>query len=130
MRTLLHVSCLLTIFLTLSSGSCRKDKLLAACVEPKASYDLKAGEQLYFCLDSNPTTGYSWAWLNRAAVRTVDSVGWVYTPDAQGVVGGGGRESWVFTARLPGRDTLKFGYRRPWEPGAPVRERSVIVVVR
>jgi inhibitor of cysteine peptidase len=112
------------------SGPCRKDKLPANCDEPKARYTLKVGEQVRFCLVSNPTTGYSWYWLNSSTVRAVDSVGRLYTPDAKGVPGSGGREAWSFRARLSGRDTLRLGYRRPWEADAPVREVSVIIVVK
>lgn len=112
------------------SGYCSKDSLPSACNEPKARYVLKVGEQIRFCLASNPTTGYSWSWLNSSSARAVDSVGRLYMPDAKGVPGSGGREAWSFRARLSGRDTLRLGYRRPWEADAPVREVSVIIVVK
>lgn len=81
-------------------------------------------------LAANATTGYSWT-LGDLPAGVVESVGAaVYTPDAapEGMVGSGGRSSWTFAAKKPGRETLRFEYRRAWEKDQPAAKTVTFVV--
>ena len=66
-------------------------------------------------LRANPTTGFEWqAIFDPAAVSLV---GRKYETGAGGV-GGGGDEVLTFRPLRPGRATITFDLRRPWEKGA------------
>ena len=67
---------------------------------------------------SNPTTGYSWRWVNRDN-QNVDSVSSEYKQDKapKMMVGVGGNETWTFSATKSGSTTLVFCYEQPWNPG-------------
>jgi predicted secreted protein len=80
--------------------------------------------------DSNPTTGYSWCWLNRGSVSIVDSMDFDYIPSKPVLVGSGGKEIWKFIGRKSGIDSLVFIYERSWEPGSGVRNKTYVVQVR
>ncbi len=81
-------------------------------------------------LESNPTTGFSWACdvANVAVAELIDSI---YKQDSasQGIDGAGGIEYFVFTCKQPGTTGVTFTYRRPWKGGetAEVRRAQLIV---
>jgi len=99
------------------------------CPEPEPAYAIPLGEKLSFCLSSNPSTGYAWAWTNRRAARAVDTSGWSFRSDEPGVPGAGGRETWTFTARNRGTDSIRMEYRREGEPNTTVQTRTVVLRV-
>lgn len=80
---------------------------------------------------SNGTTGYQWAWVNKSACASVDSVGFNYVLDRNDplLCGGGGTEEWIFKGVKPGVDTLRFVYHRPWENVAPADTKLVVINV-
>lgn len=113
--------------------------ILAGCSCPnktsnkknQADYEISANEEFQVSLKSNPTTGYSWRWVDSGAIEVVDSVAHRYVadkkPDHIMISGRGGREIWTFKGVKRGVDTLKMEYCRPWEKGS-VTDKKVIVV--
>jgi len=95
------------------------------CPEPEPAYAIPLGEKLSFCLPSNPSTGYAWAWENRGKVTTIDSSSWSFRSDRPGMPGSGGCETWIFRAKARGTDSLRMVYRRKWEPGSALQTRIV-----
>ena len=103
--------------------------------EPATSnnYDIAVHDTITLTLDSNPTTGYSWNWLNQNSVSIVTSAGSQYImdkPEDKKIAGRGGKEIWRFVGVKSGSDTIKLGYRRPWESAEPVKTMVVSVKVR
>ena len=96
-----------------------------ACPPPAASYALRLGGRVTISLASNPSTGYAWAWENRGRVTIIDSSGWSFHPNRPGLPGSGGCETWTFTAKTLGADSLRMVYRREWEPGSALQTRVV-----
>lgn len=98
-----------------------------------SSYDIAVNDTVQLMLDSNPTTGYSWGWLNQNVVSIVTSPGSQYTMDKtgeKGVTGRGGKELWRFIGVKNGADTIKLGYRRPWESVQPLKTMEIFIRVR
>ncbi len=78
------------------------------------------GQVFTVTLESNPSTGYRWEWVDHQD-STVEQMGEAqFKPRETGdppLVGAGGWESFDFKAVHPGQMTLKLVYRRPWEEG-------------
>lgn len=82
--------------------------------------------RLTIVLDENPTTGYGWSYTPSAEgmLREVSSE-YAQDPDSAGLMGAGGKRTWVFEGLMPGDVTLQFQYARPFEEGVdPVRSVS------
>ncbi|MGD0711842.1 MAG: protease inhibitor I42 family protein [Bacteroidales bacterium] len=95
----------------------------------KYDYEVAVGASFSIELGSNPTTGYRWHWVNRSSVSTVDTTGYKYVSSHPGMMGSGGKETWIFTGKKAGTDSLKFQYNRSWEkkPAVNLKEFSVKV---
>jgi inhibitor of cysteine peptidase len=129
MKTYIIVLCaLVTVF-----GGCVKAELdNAPQFEPKEKYAISVGDTIAFSISSNPTTGYSWGWLNQNSVSIVSSTGSQYTMDKtgeKGITGRGGKEIWKFIGVKNGSDTIKLGYRRPWESVQPIKTMNIFIRV-
>ena len=87
--------------------------------------DLKVGDNFVIRLKSNPTTGYSWSYVDDES-GIVKKVSNEYERDqANGnLVGSGGIEVWTFKAIKKGSLILKFQYARPWEKDVPPIEET------
>ncbi len=91
------------------------------------------GQVFTVTLESNPSTGYRWEWVDHQD-SIVEQMGEAqFKPRATGdppLVGAGGWESFDFQAVHPGQMTLKLVYRRPWEEGVePLKSFSLQVTV-
>ena len=77
---------------------------------------LPLGELLVITLESNPTTGYMWIVTKQdtESLLLVKKELVTNTSDS-GLVGAGGHEVLMFTARKKGQTSLQLEYRRPWE---------------
>jgi inhibitor of cysteine peptidase len=95
----------------------------------KATYTVGVHEDFTIVMKSNPTTGYSWRWVNSGTVAVVDSIGESYVPDKPMLDGSGGKEVWKFRGVKTGRDTLIFEYCRPWDPQSTADTNIVVVKV-
>jgi inhibitor of cysteine peptidase len=91
---------------------------------------VRAGERFAVRLDANPTTGFRWRLATRPDPAVAAPAGSDYTPDAGGLVGSGGTETWRFDAVAPGRTRIVLEYVRPWEHDQPpARTHTVDVTV-
>ncbi len=91
------------------------------------------GQVFTVTLESNPSTGYRWEWVDHQD-SIVEQMGEAqFKPRETGdppLVGAGGWESFDFKAVHPGQMTLKLVYRRPWEEGVePLKTFSLQVTV-
>ena len=76
---------------------------------------LKAGEIVEVCLESNPSTGYSWSLLTEPNKAIVTTVSQVMEGAAVPMPGAGGTDHWKFKAVAPGETGLVLVYKRGWE---------------
>jgi predicted outer membrane repeat protein len=93
---------------------------------------LRQGQILAVTLESNPTTGYSWAPLEKENSIFELFGDPIYLPAEQddGTVGSGGWEIYYFKSISAGQETLELIYRRPWETDAePAKTFSIDVTV-
>lgn len=90
---------------------------LAHC-EPLLVFVNKDQRSFSFQLKSNPTTGYRWKIeaYDEGQLKLIHSH---YIASQPQLMGGGGREEFVFKRLTPGKiDTqIKLRYQRSWEPG-------------
>ncbi len=91
------------------------------------------GQTFTVTLESNPSTGYRWEWVDQQD-SIVEQMGEAqFKPRETGdppLVGAGGWESFDFKAVNQGQMTLKLVYRRPWEEGVePLKTFSLQVTV-
>jgi len=95
--------------------------------------ELDKGQELIVQLEANHTTGYQWVLAEGGKATLKQEGAPVYTVQTSSplVVGAGGIETWRFRAAHPGREILRFEYRRPWEKDKPPeRVMRFNVVVR
>ena len=102
--------------------------------EDAGSYvTLGLADSLIVALDSNPTTGYSWALVSISDENVLQKVSDEYipapTPTGEPIVGSGGEEIWTFAPLAAGTSTIEMEYIRPWEPDAPAGTFNITVTV-
>lgn len=85
------------------------------------TFDLAKGGALEITLEGNPTTGYLWSLLsgNDAALKLAGNYAYKQDAAGAGMVGVGGKFTFMFQAVGAGVAQLKFGYLRPWETNMP-----------
>ena len=117
----------------LLSGGCSVAEVKLDASNDNGQKELARGQTLVVTLDSNPTTGYSWAVadVDKAVLRQVGDAVYQSPNSNPNVVGAGGAQTYRFEAASAGATTLKLAYRRSWETGvAPIKTFTVQVVVR
>jgi len=95
--------------------------------------ELSVGQSLVVTLESNATTGYSWALAQNSDSSVLSKTGNKYINPPQTtppIVGAPGVEEWTFKALKKGTSTISLGYRRPWESTPPVETFDLTVVVK
>ncbi len=80
---------------------------------------VSVGTEVTIDLPSNPTTGFQWKWMNSKLLgRKLKSLNkkdtGVYVRPESKLMGASGRQTFTFEAPVAGKDTLVFGYKRPW----------------
>ncbi len=80
-------------------------------------------------LPSNPSTGYSWVWINKQPGSIVDTSNNSFLPDNPIWIGSGGNEIWKFKGEKAGIDTVKLEYCRSWEANSTIETKIIIVNV-
>ncbi len=90
---------------------------------------MQPGESRMVALAENPSTGYSWR-LDAAASKGLDRLAITDQGHEKGrnLPGAPGTHAWRIEALEPGKATIHFAYRRPWEP-APVETRRIRVEI-
>ena len=112
--------------------------LIAGCGQPAqitldmsangSQVEMERDQELVIKLESNPTTGFSWA-VSGVDTAVLQQIGDTeYEPDETGLVGSGGWESCRFEAVAAGQTTLELVYRRPWEEGVPPEQTFTLDV--
>jgi len=98
----------------------------------KADYEIAVNDSFKLVLASNPSTGYSWKWVNKQSVSIVDTFDYRFISNAhdKNIVGAGGKEIWKFKGLKAGLDTIKLAYNRSWEQNSTVDSVKVIVRVK
>jgi len=105
-------------------------------VSVDASYDgtevkVAVGGTVIVTLESNPSTGFSWALAGNSDEGVLQEVGHEYNPPEGDppLVGAGGHEVWTFQALEKGTSTISMEYSRPWEGGEKGVETFELTVV-
>jgi inhibitor of cysteine peptidase len=100
------------------------------------SFDVKVGDTISVVLEGNATTGYMWqsAMPEQASpLLTLNNGEGTYTQDSvpSGVVGSGGKYTFIFTAVAAGQVQLELKYWRPFEPQSePLETFSVTLNIK
>ena len=92
--------------------------------------ELSVGQSLVVTLESNATTGYSWALFQNSDEGVLNKTGNEYIAPQTTLIGAGGKEEWTFKALKKGTSTISMGYSRPWESTPPVDTFDLTVVVK
>lgn len=83
----------------------------------------KVGEIIVIELDSNPTTGYSWAERPGRSDSVLEPQGNEYVSRDRemgvGMLGGPGKTLFRYLVKAPGKTEIVFGFSRPWERDTP-----------
>ena len=119
--------CLLVCLFTLAFANVSADLHFGYGKAQEGSVLIPRGGTFEVTLDSNPTTGFSWAYSsssNNLALVSNDFV----RPQNSRLIGSGGKQVFVFKA--DGATTLHLRYARAWENNAePASSVSVKVEV-
>ena len=98
--------------------------------DTKTDYTIAVNENFQIELDSNPTTGYNWNWVNKKSVSIIDTFDYKYIPNTPVLMGSGGKAIWKFKGIKSGTDTIKLEYCRSWEPNSTVAKKTITVKVK
>ena len=106
-----------------SSSSQTKDQTLTPSDGSTIKVDV--GKAFVVKLESNPTTGYSWATVgSTGTVKFLDSK---YAPPSSSAAGAPGEQLLTFRATRPGSTKLNLRYRRPFAPNDNPKSLSFTV---
>jgi len=122
------------IFLTLCACSTASEKLSVDASYSGKEVEVAVGGSVVVTLDSNATTGYSWALKEITDASVLEETGHEYNappPTEPPLLGAGGEEIWTFKALKSGTSTISMEYKRPWEAGVqPAETFSLTVIVK
>ncbi|MDB5120766.1 MAG: hypothetical protein JWN56_1984 [Sphingobacteriales bacterium] len=110
-------------------ASCKKDDKNNTDTV-KANYEIAVNGNFQLSLTSNGSTGYSWTWINKQVVTTVDTFDFKYIIDDPAKVGGDGKEIWNFKGIKAGVDTIKLEYKRSWDANSTIDSKKIVVKVK
>lgn len=106
------------------------DVLDLGSIRPGSVVEVQAGTVLDVTLEGNASTGFSWGYVDTGEGVIEDTGERSVTLSDSRRVGSGGTETRRLRALKPGRQTVIFEYRRPWETEvAPLRTRSWTIIV-
>jgi inhibitor of cysteine peptidase len=96
-----------------------------------ASIEVEVGQEFVIALESSPTTGYRWQFIDPLDGEILELMRSEYRGPEDGRIGAGGEEVLTFRAISQGQTRISLGYRRPWERDVPpLKTRTFDVVVR
>lgn len=99
--------------------------------DPAQVLETAAGEGFEIVIESNPTTGYHWEFVNELESNVVVLVSRGYQPDEPVTIGSGGVEVWTFKAVSPDETQITLGYYPPSnEPTNPQQTVTFTVKIR
>ena len=119
---------LLACLFSLALASVSADLHFGYGKSQEGSVEIPRGGTFEVTLDSNPTTGYSWAYSSSSNNLALVSNEFV-RPQNSRLIGSGGKQVFVFKADVP--TTLHLRYARAWENSAkPASSVTVKVEVK
>lgn len=91
---------------------------------------VRAGDEFFIALPSNPSTGYTWAQAIDDG-KIVAYEGNVYQAGFNAPPGAQGQQIFIYHANRSGTTAIHFSYARPFEQGsAPARSATFSVTVQ
>ena len=111
---------LISLILILTSFACSiSSKTTLTEKDNNVSVNLKSGDEFQVKLESNQTTGYSWALSEKTDSKIILIMSSEYETSSKdkNIEGAGGFEILTFKAANPGQTKLILEYVRPWEEG-------------
>ena len=124
--------CICIVSLVIAASGCAAQKEVVLSLEGNENITLRKNQILQIELQSNPTTGYSWAVLSTDTNQVIQQLGEpsyeAGTEAKKGLVGAGGIEIYRFQAMKEGKAILVFQYSRPWEKDVEPAKRYVVQV--
>jgi len=121
---IIRVAAILLLGILLVSGFACGSTPTELCVNASCSgHEVKvaAGGSVTVTLDSNASTGFSWALVENSDESVLQEAGHEYVASETSgtpVPGKGGEEVWVFTALKGGTSTISMEYKQPWDEDA------------
>jgi predicted secreted protein len=88
---------------------------------------LTKGQEFTITLASNPTSGYKW--VPAFNTYTINIISHNFQPTSSIVIGGSGKDIFIFKAMNSGATVLKMVYKRTWEQKF-VAEKKFFIDVR
>jgi predicted secreted protein len=98
-------------------------------VNPAEPLRMRVGEQVAVGLESNPSTGFSWAITSEPDAGVVSVQPRQHVRSASGRIGAPGVDCFMLDSVGPGMTSMDFGYARPFEAGVPPSETATVTVV-
>jgi inhibitor of cysteine peptidase len=131
-KTTIHSSILFLVIISLLTISCKSYKKNTTQTLPidAQKISVTVGNQFEISLKSNPTTGYSWEFVEPVDERFLNLIDetYVQNPAPEEMVGVGGKKTWTFTALEPGSTTIELIYKRPWLKEDETAKKCLITV--
>jgi inhibitor of cysteine peptidase len=85
------------------------------------SVTFKAGDKFSISLDSNPSTGYTWAICITDGSENLLILNSEFASPRPPVPGQGGTQIWHFKILSPGNIKIEFRYMQPWSDEEPAK---------
>ncbi len=129
MKKLFFLSIL--VFLAMNFG-CKstKEVEINESKDEKTAQDFPRGKAFEVCLESNPTTGFSWECvIFDESVATLSAQKYEQFDAGKDIDGVGGIERFVFLCKKEGETQVVFTYRRPWKGGETATIRTALLKV-
>ena len=94
--------------------------------------EISAGDSLTVTLDSNPSTGFSWALKGTGNESVLKESGHEFKAAPANdppLLGAGGKEIWTFKALNKGSSTISMEYTRSWEQNVEPQDTFALPIV-
>ena len=111
------IAAVLVSLLVAACGSSESGKTIELSQKDSGTtLQVTQGDELVISLESNPTTGYSWAESKSSQAGDVLQLGSKKYESESDAIGAGGVETWTYKAVGAGTADLELDYLRPFEP--------------
>jgi len=91
----------------------------------KIELSARVGEEVRLELDENPTTGFRWLVESECPEVEVASD---FDAPSTSALGAGGRRTFKFRVRRPGRYEVTLNHRQPWEPLHNINQQKKVIL--
>jgi len=93
---------------------------------------INRGTVVNLTLNSNPTTGYEWSYINTPDKNILNELEHTFISSAKepNIAGAGGYDIWKYEAIKPGKTTISMKYSRSWENNPAVKTFLLNVVIQ